>query len=209
MKKCVCLLSLIVTLNYGWSQINENDTTVISVRSKNASIRLQADVLPDNITLQWTKGPDDFTGYFELYRSADGIAYNIIRQFHPQTFEGDQRSFSFKDVDPLRGKNYYRLVSYDKFTQEKKTVHIVAEYKNLPRKIAPTIVAKGSQLNISNYDGQQMELLVFNSAGTPLFKRVVSSSIVPLAANLTRGLYVYQLIDRKNQLVSSGKFVMQ
>jgi hypothetical protein len=187
MKKIVCLLSLILTLSYGRSQINEKDTLVTTISAKKASVNLQADVLPDYINLQWTKGPDDFTGYFELYRSADGIAYNIVRQFHPATFEGNQRYFTYKDEDPLRGKNYYRLVSVDKFTQERKMVELVAEYKNQPRKIIPTIVSKGNQLNISNYDGQQLELLVFNSAGKPMFKRVISSSVVPVAGNLTSG----------------------
>lgn len=209
MKKIMCLLICVLIIGRGWSQINEKDTIVTTTISKTESVQLMADVLPDYINLQWAKGPDNFTGYFELHRSADGIAYNIVRQFHPAAFQADQRFFLFKDVEPLRGKNYYRLVAYDKFTQEKTIVDLVTEFKNQPRRVAPTIVTKGSQLNIINYDGEQMELLVFNSGGTAMFKRVVSSSIIPLAGNLTRGLYVYQLIDRKNQLVSSGKFVLQ
>jgi hypothetical protein len=209
MKKILCLLSLMVTLNAGWSQTNKNDTLVISVTSKNASVQLQADVLPDHIDLRWTKGPDDFSGYFELYRSADGIAYNIIKQFQPQSFEADQQYFTYKDEAPLRGKNYYRLIAYNKFTKEQKKIEIVADYKNQPRKLMPTVVSKGQQLNISNYNGEQLELLVFNAAGTPVFKRVVSSSIIPLANNLSGGIYVYQLVDRKNRLVSSGKFILQ
>ncbi len=209
MKKIMCLLICVLTICRGWSQITEKDTIVTTTISKTGSVQLLADVLPNYINLQWTKGPDDFTGYFELYRSADGIAYNILRQFHPSTFEANQRFFSFKDEDPLKGKNYYRLITYDKFTQEKRIVDLVTEYKNQPRKMAPTIISNGNQLNIMNYDGEQLELLVFNSGGTALFKRVVSSSVIPLAANLSRGLYVYQLIDRKNQLISSGKFVLQ
>lgn len=205
----ICVVTLTLTFGFGWSQINENDTIVTTTIAKNATAEFQANVFPDYINLQWLKGPDNYTAYFELYRSADGIAYNIIKQFQPKTFEGNDRYFSYKDEDPLRGKNYYRLVGYDKFTQERRTVELVVEYKNQPRRIQPTIVTQGNQLNITNYDGQELELLVFTSTGTPLFKKIISSGVIYLPTNISKGLYVYQLTNRKQFVLSSGKFALQ
>ena len=205
----MCLLGLTLSLNYCWSQINEKDTVITTINAKNGSVALQASVLPDYINLQWTKGPDDFTGYFELYRSADGIAYSFVKQFLPQTFEGNDQYFFYRDEDPLRGKNYFRLVGYDKFTNEKRVIDLVAEYKNQARRVLPTVLSNGNQLNIANYDGQELELWVYNSAATPMFKRVVSSSVVSVPSDLTKGLYVYQLYDRRKMIVSSGKFILQ
>lgn len=208
MKRMICVLALALAFTSTWSQLNEKDTTVTTVAARNTTAAFQANVFPDYINLQWLKGPDNYTGYFELYRSADGVAYNIIRQFQPRTFEGDDRYFNFKDEDPLRGKNYYRVVGYDKFTQEKRTVELMVEYKNQPRRIQPTLVTQGNQLNISNYDGQEMELLVFTSTGAPVFKRIISSSVIPLPS-IAKGLYVYQLTDRRQFVLSTGKFVLQ
>lgn len=209
MKKITWLLGLTLILNYGWSQINEKDTIITKVDGRNGSVTLEATILPDYINLQWTKEPDDFTGYFELYRSADGMAYNIVKQFQPKTFEGNDPYFFYRDEDPLRGKNYYRLIGYDKFTNEKRTIDLVAEYKNQPRRVLPTVLSNGNQLNITNYDGQELELWVYNSAATPLFKKLVSSSVIDVPSNLSKGLYVYQLYDRRRMIVSSGKFILQ
>lgn len=209
MKRMICVLALALAFTSTRAQLNEKDTTITTVVARNTTAEFQANVFPDYINLQWLKGPDNYTGYFELYRSADGIAYNIVRQFHPRTFEGGDRYFNFKDEDPLRGKNYYRLVGYDKFTQEKRTVELMVEYKNQPRRIQPTLVTQGNQLNISNYDGQEMELLVFTSTGAPVFKRMISSSVIPLPSTIAKGLYVYQLTDRRQFVLSTGKFVLQ
>jgi len=209
MKRMMCVIGMLLVFGHSWSQINEKDTIVTTITSGNSAVRLQAEVFPDFIDLQWTKGPDEQSGYFELYRSADGIAYNIVKQFLPAVFKGNDRYFTYRDGDPLRGKNYYRLIGYDRTTQEKKVVDLVAEYKNQPRKVLPTVISKGSQLNIANYDGEEMNLFVYNSAGTALFSTVVSSSIINLPGNLSGGLYVYQLIDKKKMLVNSGKFILQ
>ena len=156
MKRIVSLLVAAFTTCLVHAQINEKDTLTTTAVAQNGSINFQADILPDYINLNWTKGPHEFTGYFELYRSADGIAYNIVRQFHPQSFEGNDNSYSYRDEDPLRGKNYYRLVGYDKFTNERRIVELVADYKNQPRKLYPSVMSRGQQLYINNYDGQEL-----------------------------------------------------
>ena len=122
MKRIVSLTIAIMACGFCQSQINEKDTIITSASSRNGSIVLQADVLPDYINLQWIKGPHDYIGYFELYRSADSIAYSIIRQFHPQTVDADKITYEYKDEDPLMGKIYYRLIGYEKFSQEKRVM---------------------------------------------------------------------------------------
>jgi hypothetical protein len=202
---CVAVLACGPT----WSQINEKDTTATTVTARSFSIYLRADILPDFIQLQWSKGPDDLTGYFELYRSADGIAYNIVKQFHPETFGNTADHFMYKDEDPLRGKNYYRLIAYNRSTQEKKTVELTAVYKNQSRKLKPSLVSKGKELNILNYDGEELHLVVYTTGGTPLLQKVVSSSVVYLGTSkLSSGTYIYQLMDRRKYLVNSGKFMI-
>ncbi len=198
-----------MTCGSAWSQLNEKDTTVTTIQSVKASIQFRADVLPDFIQLQWNKGPDDFTGYFELYRSPDGVAWNIVKQFHPQTTGNTANEFLYRDESPLRGKNYYRVVGYDRFTQEKKSVELIAVYKNQSRKLQPTLVSKGRELNVLNYDGEELHLWVYSAGGTPLLQKVVNNSVVYLATeNLSSGTYIYQLLDRKKMVVSSGKFML-
>lgn len=210
MKRIVILTSIVVlACGSAWSQINEKDTVITTVTAQQASIHLSANIFPDYIQLVWSKGPHDLTGYFELYRSADGIAYNMVKQFHPETFGNTGDHFIYKDESPLRGKNYYRLVAYNRSTQEKKSVELTAVYKNQPRKLEPSIVSKGRELNILNYDGEELQLMVYSSGGTPLFQKLVNSSVVYLGTStLSGGIYIYQLLDRRKYVVNSGKFII-
>jgi hypothetical protein len=210
MKRIVGLTIAMMACGFCQSQINEKDTVITTATSKNGSIVLQADVLPDYVNLHWIKGPHDYIDYFELYRSADGIAYNMIRQFHPQSVDANTFSFDYKDEDPLRGKIYYRLIGYEKSSQEKRVTDLVIEYKNEPRKLYPTLVPKGSQFYINNYDGEELRLWIYNSAGNPIVQqRIISSSTVYLTEMFSGGTYVYQLLDKNKMVVSRGKFVMQ
>jgi len=210
MKKIYSVICMVMlTTTAAWSQINEKDTVIESTFSKNGSVYLQLDILPDYIELNWSKGQDDHIAYYELYRSADGMAYTMVRQFHPQSFDASDNFFSYRDEDPLRGRNYYRLTAYEKGSGERRNVEAIAEYKNLPRKIQPSLVIKGSQLNIQNYDGEEMQLLLYNSAGTLLVRRVVNSTVVNLPEHSARGAYIYQLVDRRQIVVASGKLILQ
>ena len=133
----------------------------------------------------------------------------MVKQFHPETFGNTADHFIYKDESPLRGKNYYRLVAYNRSTQEKKSVELTAVYKNQPRKLEPSIVSKGRELNILNYDGEELQLMVYSSGGTPLFQKLVNSSVVYLGTStLSGGIYIYQLLDRRKYVVNSGKFII-
>jgi hypothetical protein len=122
----------------------------------------------------------------------------------------NDNDFEYKDEDPLRGKNYYRLVGYDKFSGDKRTIDLMAEYKNAPRKLYPTLVPKDGQFYINNYDGQELRLWIYNAAGNPVVQQqVVNSSTVYIKELVSGGAYVYNLIDKNQVTVSRGKFVLQ
>lgn len=210
MKRIICVAGMILALNHSNAQINEKDTIATTIINQYRSVVLQADVLPDYINLQWRKGHDEYINRFELYRSPDGVAYTLVKQFVPKEFDGRQDYFSFKDDNPLQGKNYYRLVGYNQFTNDRTEVNLLAEYKNKPRRVQPTLITRGHQLNITNYDGEELYLYVYSSTGAPVLQRNVTSSAVNFPTdNLARGFYVYQLLDSRKYIVNSGKFVLQ
>lgn len=210
MKKMMWMVGLILALQTVNAQINEKDTQQTRIIQQYRSIVLQADVLPDYINLQWQKGRDEYINRFELYRSADGIAYTIVKQFMPKDFDGRQDYYSFKDDNPLQGKNFYQLVGYDQFTNERRIVSLVADFNNKPRRLQPTLINRGNQLNITNYDGDELYLYVYTSSGAPVLQRNVTSSALNFSTdNFARGLYIYQLLDRRKYVVNSGKFILQ
>ena len=210
MKRTVTLLSGILAWTLGFSQLNENDTTITSVASKSGSVQVQAHVFPDYVDLIWTKGPDEYIGYFELYRSPDGTAYRFVKQFQPGSFEANDNSYAFQDKEPLEGRNYYRIVGYDQYTSEKRTVDLVVDFKNQSRKIGPSLFSRGSQLYVSHYDGEPLHLWLYNSMGNPVVQnRWVNGTFIPLPETLSGGMYIYQLVDDRKMVVSSGKLVIQ
>ena len=88
-------------------------------------------------------------------------------------------------------------------------VELMAVYKNLSRKLQPTLVTKGRELHILNYDGEELHLLVYSSGGSPMFQKIINSGVVHLATEkLSGGTYIYQLADRRKYIVNSGKFMI-
>ena len=86
----------------------------------------------------------------------------------------------------------------------------MADYKNSPRKIYPSLVWKDGQFYINNYDGQELKLWIYNSAGNPVVQqKIINSSTVYINNMISGGAYVYQLLDKNRMTVARGKFIMQ
>ena len=138
------------------------------------------------------------------------MAYKIVKQFQPGLQGVNDNNFEFKDEDPLRGTNYYRLIGYVKNSGEKRIIDLAADYKNSPRKVYPSLVWKDGQFYINNYDGEELKLWVYNSSGNPVVQqKIINSSTVYISNLVSGGAYVYQLLDKNKMTVSRGKFVMQ
>jgi len=63
--------------------------------------------------LEWVTSSEINNDYFELQRSIDGLNYEVLTTVEGAGTTTDRQSYSYIDVSPVFGKNYYRLVQVD------------------------------------------------------------------------------------------------
>lgn len=66
--------------------------------------------------LSWTTASESRNDYFEVERSRDGIAFQILGRVKSLAADGNSASaltYTFTDAEPLLGHNYYRLSQTD------------------------------------------------------------------------------------------------
>ncbi len=66
-----------------------------------------------NSYLQWITTSEKNADYFDIERSANGIKFEKIGRVSAAGNSNSQHNYTFTDISPLQGVNYYRLKQYD------------------------------------------------------------------------------------------------
>ena len=96
----------------GWEalvQIVDETCTILPVALSNFNLQDKI----DHIELNWTTEKEENNDYFMIERSIDGANWNTIGQVYGHGNQDFQTNYQFKDLEPIDGSSYYRLVQYD------------------------------------------------------------------------------------------------
>jgi len=162
--------------------------------------------------LNWNTQQELNTKSFEVQRSTDGINFYKIGTITAKN--NYQNNYSFTDVNPVRGSNYYRLRIID--NSGISTYSEIREVKNegtLFVTILPNPV-KGNTatLKISGQSSETISLFVINSEGKILLSKKVNAlsnnsyETIDVSA-LSKGFYYLKVISGKEEKVV--KFVRE
>jgi hypothetical protein len=61
------------------------------------------------VNLAWSTSNATNSAYFQIQRSSDNITFNDIDTVFYQSLSGDTLNYTYKDISPLLGNNYYRI----------------------------------------------------------------------------------------------------
>lgn len=64
--------------------------------------------------LEWATASEENTAYFEVQRSIDGIKFEKIAEVKAKGFSQNISEYTFDDLTPFKGLNYYRLRLFDR-----------------------------------------------------------------------------------------------
>jgi hypothetical protein len=88
--------------------------------------KFESQAEPRQIVLSWTTTSEINFDRFEIQRSADGRAFETIGSVKGKGFNFNdlETNYSFSDLSPIAGKNYYRLksVDYDGYFEHSKII---------------------------------------------------------------------------------------
>ncbi|MEO5681672.1 MAG: T9SS type A sorting domain-containing protein [Chitinophagaceae bacterium] len=150
----------------------------------------------NGVHASWTTEREINVKNYEVERSADGIHFSKIGSVDAKS--GFTNQYSWLDVSPAPGKNYYRL----------KTVDIdgkIAYSKLLVLNIVSSIIAanpnpvkKGQSMQLNLQNSWVSNIQIINTAGQVLFTkagRLTGIITIPVSTGWTPGQYFLQVIS--------------
>ncbi len=161
------------------------------------------------VQLKWKTENEINTSHFEIERSSNGVDFEKIGKVNSFNSAGTN-NYSYQDIKPLRGMNFYRLKQIDidgRFT-----------YSNIKKVMFESF---GNAVNIFpnpakdyiqfDYASAQKTVLVnlFDAQGR-LIKTTTLANVQPLKLNIenvAKGKYIVQLSD--GEKVAVGSFIKQ
>ena len=126
--------------------------------------------------LSWTTQTEQNNKGFEIQRSADGIQFNSIGFENSQSANGHSNgvlNYSFLDLKPSAGANYYRLnqVDFDGKSLWSKIVSVQNGATNLSiRTIYPNPVKSDLNLVLTSQLNKNVQIVITNLEGQVVYK---------------------------------------
>lgn len=174
-----------------------NSITPVTFGNINATLTPQKEV-----KVNWNVYTEINTDKYIIERSTDGIRFTEIGSVKATK----NSSYSFTDVNPYTGANYYRIASVDKGAAEKqysKTVKLSIKNGTVGLAVYPNPVV-GKQLNIqvSELNAGKLSLVIYNNAGQAVYTQTLNYTGDTLAQTLQ--LPVTMLAGNYEMMVTDG-----
>jgi hypothetical protein len=143
--------------------------------------------------LQWQTADENNNKGFAIERSVDGVHFDQIGWVNAVVNPGSRNNYSFNDLAPVQGWNYYRFKQIDldgKFTYSPQRKLLFAA-SSLWSVVHPV----RHELLIRNNFATAMTINIFDAAGKQVLRTVKSPAAILRVnvASLQSGLYFVQL----------------
>ena len=145
--------------------------------------------------LEWVTNTTYKTDYFVVERSADGENFEDLFEVMNDKNSSDALRFSTKDIDPIDGMNYYRILTINTDGSERYSAVRAIEMSPLADfTIFPNPAMDFADIDLKHFEGRSVKLFVYDQYGTLQFVHEVdevTSSVARLDfSNLLNGMYV-------------------
>ena len=115
-------------------------------------ISFEAEVQENHINLEWRTASEENHSHFLLQRSADGISFETLATIegYSQQLNNGVKIYRWKDLEPINGDNFYKLVDVSKAGEEESSEIIGAFYVSASSKLKvyPNPVSIGGLLKL-------------------------------------------------------------
>lgn len=165
-----------------------------------------------SIQLEWKTESELNNDYFVVERSMDGRNFEQLKEVSGKGNSTERVVYTFEDQKPESATNYYRLRQVDYDGTESFSDIITVKFKNtrLDLNLYPTLVREEVNLDLTNFENENVLINILNATGQIILSKEVSSSeIVTLSLenlNLSEGMY-YARCQSLGQ-ITIGKFLI-
>jgi hypothetical protein len=170
--------------------------------------------------LEWVTSSEINNDYFELQRSIDGLNYELLTIVEGAGTTSDRQSYSYEDISPVFGKNYYRLIQVDIDGKRHDEGNIVLlenshQLKKMDYKLYPNPTSRFNiNLEISSPDtDRDIMVSVYDMQGRSYYKKAFSTDQLnkPISLEISNqaqsGMYI--MIVEQGDLIIQKKLLIQ
>jgi hypothetical protein len=151
----------------------------------------------DGITVKWATAAEVNAEAFFVERSADGRSWNNIAQVKAKGNASAGFSYSFDDINPFKGDNFYRLKQTDKDGQYTYSEVRKVDFDTYAAKVTvyPNPVVGGNfVVEFNSRPAASISYKLLNSAGLIMKQGELKDRVATIdVSNLTTGIYLLQL----------------
>lgn len=191
--------------NEAWSLVTPSSTLPIKLKSYDARKVLSTALL------EWSTDFEENNSHFSIERSVNGRDFKQIAKINSKGNTSAGHQYSYTDVNPLNGKNYYRLVQYD---LDGKSVYYGIKLVNFELasqiKIMPNPIAENFSISIQSLQTSDVQITVFDMHGRKVAALTKSlrtgTNVIPIVStDWASGFYTVKI--EQDGMISTHKLV--
>ncbi len=181
---------------------DESDYKSAIFRTPDSELNLPIELLDftaiekgEEVLLEWVTASEINNDYFQILRSANARDYEEIAKVSSYGNSSLEQSYTFTDVEPQLGTNYYKLVQHDFDGQYEEFHAIVVNIKPSEREFTLKVNSQTESqiaLRVSNGIESSVDLLIYDTSGKIISnsRGSVNETYTIDTSNLTAGIYI-------------------
>ena len=168
----------------------------------------------DKVVLNWGVSSNETGHHFELEKSLNGTAFNMVALVFNTEKEGDE-AYNYTDHAPVADRVFYRLkmVNKNKSVSYSNVVSFKSQSRQAKLALAQNPVTSSLNFNYTTAENTVAEITVYTFAGVKVFtqkhnlQKGNNSINIPVSNMLTKGMYLLDVKEGANS--QSVKFLKQ
>jgi hypothetical protein len=164
--------------------------------------------------LKWTTQSEQNSSHFEIERSVDAINFEMIGRVNAMGVSNQLKQYSFNDVNPIRGMNYYRLkmVDIDGTNANSNTIALEIKGKETTFVLFPNPTSDVVSYQYEAETNESLYMEVVNALGQVVISqtraaRVGTNSVPMNLSELAPGAYTVRVKHVGSGITHSEKII--
>ena len=167
-------------------------------------VNLKAYKTGNKVRIDWTALNETGVDHYEIEKSVNATTFGAIGSVKAYNNSNPRNDYSFDDVSPVNGKNYYRIKITDKDGRTATTAIVVVNIENGKISISVTpnpVKNKTMVVTLNNLPAGRYEAVLYSTNGEKVYQRVIEhiggtvSQTVNLPVTLSSGAYVLRVLN--------------